>query len=211
MRIIDISMNLEQGMITYPGNEPYSIEQVKSIPADSSNLSVIKLGVHTGTHADAPLHINNNGLSINELSLENFYGNSIVIDCTMTPFGQGISVDELKGRDYKKGDIVLLKTRNSTTGFKEFKEKFVYLTEEGADYLVSKGVKLVGIDYLSIQKFHAGYCASHCSLLNKGVIIIEGLDLSKVKEGRYEFIGFPLKLIGAEGSPLRAVLLERLP
>ncbi|MBD3312761.1 cyclase family protein [archaeon] len=208
LKLHDISMRLKQGMIVYPGNPEFNIKQLKSIPADSSNLSEVRMGVHTGTHVDSPLHVNNKGVSVDELPLNYFYGKCLVIDLTNVKFGEGLRSDDFKRASIKQGDIILLKTRNSGTGFKAFKKDFVYLTEDGAQYLVDRGVKTVGIDYLSIQKYHTGYCASHCVLLDNGLVIFEGLDLSQVKEGRYTFIGLPLRIIGAEGAPARAVLIE---
>jgi len=201
-------MPLHEEVIVYPGNPDYSLTRIKSIPEDSSNLSQIMMGLHTGTHVDAPLHVRNKGKSIDSTPLEHFYGDCQVLDLTGVPFGEGITKSHLEDFEIKTS-IILLKTVNSGTGFKEFKKDFVFLTEDGAEYLVSKGVTTVGIDYLSIQKFHTGYCASHCVLLDQCVSIFEGLDLSGVKQGFYTFAGFPLLIKGGEAAPARAVLIEK--
>jgi len=208
LKLIDISMPLQEGMIVYPGDPEYSLTRIKSIPKDSSNLSEIRMGLHTGTHVDAQLHVKNKGKSIDSAPLAHFYGDCQVLDLTGVPFGEGITKNHLKDIEIK-ASIILLKTRNSEIGFNEFKKDFVFLTEDGAEWLVSNGVTTVGIDYLSIQKFHTGYCASHCVLLDQGVIIFEGLNLSLVKQGFYTFVGFPLLIKGGEAAPARAVLIEK--
>ncbi|MFX1252772.1 MAG: cyclase family protein [Promethearchaeota archaeon] len=208
MLIIDISMGLSEDMIFYPGDPKFQLTRFFSIPKDSVNLSKVEFGVHTGTHVDAPLHFVDKAPNITDFPLTKFYGPASVLDLTDLNYGSGISSKHLSRFTINQDDIVLFKTKNSMSDYKEFKHNFVYLTKEGAQYLVKKKIKAVGIDYLSIEKFDSDEPEIHLTLLNHNVIIFEGLDLSRAKPGRYIFVGFPLKITGAEGAPVRAVLLQ---
>lgn len=227
MKIHDISLYLEEGMIIYPDDPEFKIERIKKIPRmseirrisehdqkskvfdNSVNVSKLNFGAHTGTHIDSKLHIKNKASGVDKIPLEKFYGKCRVLDLTKVKFGEGIKPEHLRNFKINRNDIVLLKTRNSSTGYKKFRMDFIYLSEEGAEYLVKKKIKTVGIDYLSIEKFHARYCAAHQVLLNKGIPIFEGLDLSKVKPGIYLFIGLPLKIKDCDGAPARAILIGK--
>ncbi|MFX0064817.1 MAG: cyclase family protein [Candidatus Hermodarchaeota archaeon] len=208
MLIFDISMGISEDMIFYPGDPKFQLTRFFSIPKDSVNLSKVEFGVHTGTHVDAPLHFVDNALNITDFPLTKFYGPASVLDLTNINYGAGISSRNLSKFTIHQDDIVLFKTKNSMSEYKEFKHDFVYLTKEGATYLVKKKIKAVGIDYLSIEKFDSEKPETHLALLNHDVIIFEGLNLSKIKPGRYIFAGFPLKITGAEGAPVRAVLIQ---
>lgn len=207
MKIHDISMELKEGMIVYPGNPEFKKEVIAKIPKDSTNLSKITLGTHTGTHLDARKHVNNKGWSADKVKLNRLYGKAKVLDMTRVEFGKGIGEKELKSK-VEDDDIILLKTKNSLIKSKKFRENHVYLTEKGAKFLADKKVKCVGIDYFGIQKFHEGKCAAHCILLEKDIPIIEGLNLNKIKPGNYTFICLPLKIKDADGAPARAILIE---
>ena len=189
MKIYDVSLDLHNGMIAYPGNPRTEIKTVSRIPKDSSNASRITLGSHAGTHVDARKHVENFSKGVDAIPLNCLYGKCRVLDLQKIVFGEGIKPEDLKNKKILRGEIALLKTKNSSTGYRKFRKDFVYLTEEGAQYLARKGVKTVGIDYLSIQKFRTGYCAAHCVLLKKGIPIFEGLDLSKVRPGLLRFCG----------------------
>ena len=208
MKIHDVSLSVHNGMIAYPGNPKTEIKAVSRIPKASSNVSKITLGSHAGTHVDSRKHVESGAEGVDAIPLARLYGKSRVLDLRSVRFGEGVGPEHLKKSRIYRGDIVLLKTKNSSTGYKKFRKDFVYLTEEGAAWLVKKGVKTVGIDYLSIQKFRTGYCAAHCVLLKKGIPIFEGLDLSKVKPGSYLFVGLPLKIKGCDGAPARVILIE---
>ena len=195
-------------MIAYPGNPRTEIKAVSRIPKASSNVSRITLGSHAGTHVDARKHVETGADGVDAIPLTRLYGKSRVLDVQAVDFGEGIRPEHLKKAKIRRGDIVLLKTKNSSTGYGTFRKDFVYLTEEGAAWLAKKGVRTVGIDYLSVQKFRTGYCAAHCVLLKKGIPIFEGLDLSKVRPGSYLFAGLPLKIKGCDGAPARVILIE---
>lgn len=208
MKIYDVSLDVHNGMIAYPGNPRTEIKAVSRIPRASSNVSRITLGSHAGTHVDARKHVENGASGIDAIPLTHLYGKSRVLDLRSVDFGEGIRPQHLKKTKIRRGEIALLKTKNSSTGYRRFRKDFVYLTEEGAAWLAKKRVKTVGIDYLSIQKFRTGYCAAHCVLLKKGITVFEGLDLSKVRPGSYVFVGLPLKIKGCDGAPARAILIK---
>lgn len=203
-KIIDISLTLENGMIVYPGNPEVKIE---TTVGETSTHSSIAMGSHTGTHIDASLHVFKNGRGVNKIPLETYIGKCRVLD--LTTVRESITIADLKRYRIKKGERILVKTRNSKRGFKKFYDDYVYLDGNAADYLAQKGIVLFGIDYLSIKKRGGKDYRPHTSLLKKGIVIFEGLDLSKVSSGVYLFVGFPLKFGNIDGSPARAVLLEK--
>jgi arylformamidase len=197
---IDISVPLKTGMIHYPGDPPFQIERIKEIGRDSSStLSRITMGAHSGTHVDAPLHFLENGVSIDRLPFDAFIGTARIIGVRDR---ESIKTDELKEHRIDRGDIVLFKTRNSELWqYDRFFKDFVYLSEPAALYLVEKGVKTVGIDYLSIAGIEV-----HRILLDACIPVIEGLDLTPVAPGPYRIICLPLLIEGGEGAPARVVV-----
>lgn len=206
MNIIDISMKIEEGMIYYPGNPQPEIKKYKERPEDSTTESRICFGSHTGTHVDAPQHVIEDGATVDELELENFYGEASVLD--LTDCKEKVSRKDLEDKDIDS-DIVLLKTDNSNHGYEEFREDFTYLALDGVKYLIENDVKTVGSDYLSLVEFEGGDKAVEAhELANKEMNVIEGLDLRDVEPGSYIFSGMPLK-IEADGAPLRAALIEK--
>jgi len=208
MKLYDISMEIKGNMIGYPGNPKASVTRINGIPNSSTNVSRLIMGTHTGTHVDARKHIENKGQGVDKIPLRNYYGKCKVLDLRQVKFGNGIEKQHLKKFNISKGDIILLKTKNSSTGYKKFRKDFIYLSEDAAKYLVKKRITTVGIDYLSIQKFRTGYCAAHCVFLKKNIPIFEGLDFSKVKPGSYVFVGLPLKIKDGDGAPARAILVD---
>jgi len=203
MEIIDISMSLEDGMVIYPGDAKFKRTDIVSFDKKGVRLSKIELGSHTGTHIDAPAHFLKKGKTIDKVSLDSLVGKGKVCEFSVKAIGE----KELKECGIKKGDIVLLKTQNWELGTKKFSEDFAYLDESGADYLVKKGIKAVGIDYLSIGEFHKGR-EVHKKLLGNNIPIIEGLNLKTVNPGPYVIYCLPLKIKGAEGAPARCILVS---
>jgi arylformamidase len=187
-------------MPTYPTDPRVEIKPFKKIPQNSSNVSRIVLGSHTGTHVDTKLHIQNGGWSMSKIPLDSFYGKCKVLD--LTHCEKNLAAMDLERFDVKKGDIILLKTKNSLNIAKKFGKDCICLAEDAADYLVERKIKTVGIDCLSI-----GNKEVHKKIINSGTIIFESLDLSKVKQGEYIFVGLPLK-IDCDGAPARAILIE---
>jgi arylformamidase len=198
--IIDISVAVQPSMVTYPGDPTVTLERVVSI-ADGGvvNLSRLDFGVHSGTHVDAPVHFIDGAPAAETLPLDVLIGPARVLDLR--------DADRLDGPAFEGRQLserVLLKTSNSELWAREtFTDEFLALTEDGAQALIDGGVRLVGIDYLSI-----GDEGAHQALLGAGIVAIEGLDLRKVEPGEYELICAPLKLVGSDGAPARAVLIR---
>jgi arylformamidase len=198
--IIDISVPVRPGMVTYPGDPPVTLERVASI-ADGhpANLSRLDFGVHSGTHVDAPVHFIDGAAGVDAVPLELLVGPARVVDLTGA---ERLDARALAG--VEPAARVLLKTRNSELWSREtFAEDFLALTEDGARTLLAAGVRLVGIDYLSI-----GDETAHHALLEAGVVAIEGLDLRRVDAGDYTLVCAPLKLVGSDGGPARAFLVR---
>ncbi len=208
MQIIDISLPLDNNTPVYPGNVPLIVNVHHAMPEHSTRLSTITLGSHTGTHIDAPSHALLGGVTLDKILLSSFVGSCRVLDFSKYE-GMSVTTAMLQSKNIKKGERILLKTRNSIRGFKEFYDDFVYLDADAADYVASTGVALVGIDSLSIKERGSSDQRAHTSLLSKNIPIVEGLDLSKVSEGEYELICLPLNFIGIDGAPARAVLVKR--
>lgn len=208
MKIIDISLPLNNSTPVYPGNVPLSVSIHHAMPEHATQLSSITFGSHTGTHIDAPGHAIAGAPMLDELPLEIFVGPCRVLDFSNEQ-GEAVTTEMIKNENIKKGDRVLLKTRNSTRGFTDFYDDYVYLDGDAAEYLVGLGVSLVGIDALSIKKRGGSDHRPHTALLSKNIPIIEGLDFSKVTSGEYELVCLPLNFTGIDGAPARAMLIQK--
>jgi arylformamidase len=207
MKIIDISMPVYNGMIVYPGDPRVDIRKEKTFQKDGVLVSRIAMGLHAGTHIDAPLHYLPDGKAIDEIPLDSLTGEALV--CDLSSVSGCIKAKDLKKFLIEKGDIVFLKTRNSGINGKKFSKNYIYLDTDGADYLIEKKIKAVGIDCLSIEKFDSSDAAVHKKFLGKEIPIIEGLVLGRVPGGRYLTHCAPLKILGAEASPARCVLVQK--
>ncbi len=207
VKIHDITLVLRPGMPVWPGEQQLEIRRVKEIlDGAGANVSEIRTGCHIGTHVDAPLHFIEGGDSIDELSLDLFVGRARVYEMRV---GGSIHPEDLEPLGIGIGQRVIFKTENSILWeIDSFQEEFVHLTEDAARYLVEAGIKTVGVDYLSVEKYGLEDAPSHHVLLGAGVGIIEGLDLRGVKEGEYELFCLPLRLAGSDGAPARAILRE---
>ena len=207
---IDVTVPLKEGMAIWPGDVTIKIERRRSMErGDAANNSAISLGVHTGTHMDAPKHFIKDGRSIDKLPLETSVGPARVIEIKDKI---SIKPEELKQHNIKKGERILFKTVNSPRCWQTdaFVNDFVFVTRDAAQFLVDAGVILVGVDYLSVgsplDPEKAMRPDTHQILLGAGLYLIEGLNLTAVKAGDYNLICLPLKLMDAEGSPVRAIL-----
>ncbi len=210
MKIHDISVSISNKLVTYKGDPGVKITRRSDFSkGDAMVLSDIEMGAHTGTHVDAPLHFVPGGNTIDRLDLNLLIGPAFVADLPNT--ARAISAADLEGARIPPGTTrLLMRTSNGARWDKpEFQEDFVALGAEGAQWVLDHGIKLVGIDYLSIEPFGSTDHPVHHLLLQAQVIIIEGLDLRQVTPGTYELICLPIKLAGAEGAPARAVLVER--
>ena len=213
MRVIDISVplkTLKEGMHVYPGDAPYFASTEKTIHKDRMRLSRIEIGSHNGTHIDVPAHYIEGGAETETLPLEMLVGPAWVADLTGLTMGTGITVEHLEAAmPDTPVERLLLKTRNSVLWTRDyFQPRFVFLTPEAAEWLVEKGVRSVGIDYLSIERFGSDGPKTHLAILGANGVIMEGLDLTNVEAGREYTLAFlPLKTPGLDGAPARAVLI----
>ncbi len=207
MNCIDISVALHPGIPRWPGTPEFCLEWFKRIEAgDGCNNSRLDSDMHVGTHIDAPLHFVPGGKTVEQLELDVLIGPAWVayLPDLLTVTAADLSALALPD----KTERLLLRTRNSAlwlAGEGDFSPDFVALTEDAAHWLVKRELRLVGIDYLSVQRYHDGP-AVHQILLEAEIIIIEGLNLTHVEAGEYELICLPIKIVGAEGAPARAVL-----
>jgi arylformamidase len=204
MEIIDVTVPLRSDMPIYDKNPGVRLTRVQAIEdGETANLSELELGVHTGTHVDAPLHFIENGDATETLPLEVLIGPAHVVDAT--ELDGPIDADSLAGLDLPKdADRLILKTRNSELWARsEFTRDFIRLTADGARLLIGRGVRLVALDYLSI-----GDADAHRVLLGSGIVALEGLDLREVEPGPYELVCLPLRLEGSDGAPARVVLMR---
>lgn len=210
MKIIDISLTTSSKMVTWPGDPGVTLEQVKKIvDGANSNVSMLEMGVHTGTHVDAPIHFLSNGTGIDRIPLDILIGLAQVIqiadkvDC--------ITAEVIEHVGLMPGvERVIFKTRNSDIWRQDevsFYTDFVAISSDGAQYLVDKKIKLIGIDYLSIAPYHRSR-PTHEILLRAGVVIVEGLLLTDVQPGMYNLYCLPVKLGGSDGAPARAILIK---
>jgi arylformamidase len=205
VRIRDISVPIREGMPIYDGNPGVHLSRAASI-ADGApaNVSRLDLGVHTGTHVDAALHFIDGAPGAEGIPLEALIGPAHVVDATAVD-GAALGESELERLEIPDGVTrVLLKTRNSELWERaEFTRDFIRLDGGGASFVVERGITTIGIDYLSI-----GDRDAHRVLLKAGVVPVEGLDLRGVEPGEYLFACLPLDVVGSDGGPARAVLIE---
>ncbi len=205
MKLFDVSVPIDANLPTYPGNTPFSLEPVRRIATGgNSNISTLHLSAHTGTHVDAPRHFFDAAAGADRLPLEILMGRARVVDIVSR---HSIDADELAGVDLYDDVRVLFRTCNSRLwGTAIFHEDYVGVTESGARYLVEHGIKLVGVDYLSVEPFETPGAPAHHLLLGGGIIVIEGLNLIEVEAGVYDMICLPLRIVDSDGAPARVVL-----
>jgi arylformamidase len=207
---IDASLTLKSGMLHWPGDPPVVIERVRAIDrGDTVNLSRITMGVHSGTHVDAPVHFLNGAAGIDRVPFDPLVGQARIIAVATK---QSIKEEDLAGLAVEKGERLLLRTANSIRQILHgaaFDEGFVYLEEDAARFLAARGIKTLGVDYLSVGGYRKNGPAVHRILLEAGIFIIEGLDLAAVMPGLYEMICLPLKILDADGAPARVILRKQ--
>jgi arylformamidase len=209
MKIHDISLPISENLVVWPGDPPVTFSFPRHLGrGDHCTVGEMTLSHHTGTHVDAPAHFLKHGSTVENLDLDILIGPALVVDCGKASV---LTAAVLAGLNIQpESERLLFKTRNSAIwgrGEKEFIRDFTAITPDGAEWLTDRRVRLVGIDYLSVAPF-GNDAATHETLLQAGVILLEGLDLSGIAAGRYQLICLPLRLVGAEGSPVRAVLIE---
>jgi arylformamidase len=203
--IHDVSVPIRSDMPIYEGNPGVELERASSIAAgDPANVSKLTMGVHTGTHVDARLHFIDGAEGAEGIPLDALVGPAVVVDATGIS-SQALGEYELERLEIPDGaERVLLKTRNSQLWSRtEFTRDFIRLDGGGARFVIARGVRTIGIDYLSI-----GDREAHRELLGAGVVPVEGLDLREIQPGAYTLVCLPLDLVGSDGGPARAILLD---
>ncbi len=208
-KIYDVTVPLSPEVPTYPGDPPFEIRPIQRLADGGAfNATRISLGTHLGTHVDAPAHFLAGGATVDQLPLEILMGKARVVEVSAR---DRIDRADLEALDLRDDIRVLMKTRMSgQMNRPPVEEDHVYLTVDAANYLAQAGIKLVGIDYLSVDRFGTADYPSHHALLEAGVVVLEGLDLSEVEPGEYEMTCLPLRIVGAEGAPARVILRTRL-
>lgn len=204
MPLYDISLPLDASLAVWPGDAPYTRTESQRIRDGATvNLSSIALSVHAGTHADAPYHALVDGATIETLSLTTFVGPALVVDVRDKDV---IRVADLAGCDFSETPRLLLKT-GAWTDHRQFPETVPVMDTEVIPFLGAQGVVLVGLDVPSVDPIDSKDLPNHHALAAHGIAILEALDLADVPPGRYELIALPMKLIGADGAPVRAILI----
>jgi arylformamidase len=205
-RIYDVSVLISSELPAWPGDRFVLHREEEIARGDVCNKSSLEIGSHIGTHVDAPFHFEQDGATLEKIPLDVFIGPARVVSFPET---DRIDSAEMQSISLSGVERILFRTRNSYLwGEKGFREDYVYLTPGACRILADSGIRLVGIDYLSIEKYGGRGFESHHILLGKGIPLLEGLDLRQVEPGDYELIALPLKIGGGDGSPVRAVLRE---
>lgn len=206
---IDVSVVIKSGMVHWPGDPAVHIKRTKNMDkGDKDNVSFIKMGSHTGTHMDAPLHFIKKEKGLDKMPLDAVIGPARVLGIRDK---HHIGVKELKSYSIRSGERIIFKTKNSSYWKRGiFRKDFVYIPSETAAYLTSLGIKTVGVDYLSVGGYHKDGAQTHKTLLKAGIWIIEGLNLHGVNPGGYDLICLPLKILNSDGAPARAIIRQRL-
>lgn len=212
MRIFDVTVPISQVTPVQPGEPRVQIEKLSQLAlGDQANSSRIRIGTHTGTHVDAPFHAVQQGLTVDKLPLDLLMGPAFVAEVDQLQ-GNAVDVYDLARLHFPKDTTrLLVKTRNSRlweNGFTEFERDYVHLAPHTAPWLVRRGIKLFGWDYLSVDAYGAKDHRVHETLLGAGVILVEGLDLSRVPSGSCHLVCLPLKLKDGDGAPARVLVVR---
>jgi arylformamidase len=209
MKVYDISLPVQPGMVTWPSHPPVTLQRFRKIEeGERCNVSRLEMCTHAGTHVDAPYHFLKDGNTVEQLSLDDLVGPAQVV--VFPDHVDVIDAQLLEAAGIPPGtERLLCKTRNSGLWARKepaFDTRFVALGADAADWLIANGIRLIGVDYLSVATYGEVGGSTHLALLGASVVIIEGLDLSGVDPGSYTLVCLPLKLVGSDGAPARAVL-----
>ena len=204
VEIFDISQTLREGMPVWPGDPAFRQQPVLRIGnGDPANVLALQLGTHTGTHMDAPLHVDDSGADAAGIPLRHCVGPARVFSIHTK---QRISAADLIPLDWRGVERVLFRTGSGRLPEHPFDTGFAYLTADAAEFLAAKGILLVGTDAPSVDPFESAELPSHKILAGRGTAILEGVRLCAVPPGDYNIVCLPLKIAGADGSPVRAIL-----
>jgi arylformamidase len=209
--VIDISLPIDDHLLTWPGDPPVEVLPHRRIAnGDAANVSELRIGTHTGTHVDPPVHFVEGADGIDRVALEVMVGPAAVVDAR--GLSGALGVDELESLAIPEGaERVLFRSDNSELWRKlptTFPDDYVCLAPEGARWIVERGIRLVGVDFLSVEKKGSPGHPTHVTLLTAGVVIVEGLNLGDVEPGAYTLACLPLRIVAGDGGPSRAVLLS---
>jgi arylformamidase len=212
MRVIDITLLISPASVTWPGQPPVSVSHVRHLDrGDHATVSQITMSVHTGTHVDAPSHFLRGGATLDEVDLDLLVGPAVVVDAEEVA---ELAPEVLERLRIPPGtERLLIRTRNSdrwAAGETAFRQDYVGLTPAAAQWLVGRAVRLLGTDYLSVAAWQHSV-ATHHMLLRAGVVLLEGLDLSRAGAGAYQLVCLPLRIAQSEGAPARAILIQEPP
>ncbi|MGB9618511.1 MAG: cyclase family protein [Desulfomonilaceae bacterium] len=201
----DASLPLKQGMLSFPGDPVFELQQTFQTSAgDAFNLSSIRMSTHTGTHVDPPAHYLPNGQTVDELPLDALIGPGTVLDLRSHACIDRRALERSPLQDFKR---ILFKTDNSPKLLeRQFTPDYVYLTEDGAEFLIEHGTMLVGIDYLSIERYGNKGASVHRRLLGAGVVVVEAVNLALAPPGPCEIFCLPLCIEQGDGAPARVVI-----
>jgi arylformamidase len=208
-RPIDISLSIDPAMLVWPGDPPVEVTPLQQMAkGDAANVSEVRMGTHTGTHVDPPLHFVPGGGGIDTVPLDVLVGEAVVVDARHLDRPMGAS--DLEKLSIPEGtERVLVRTANSDLWRRErvkFPPVYACLTTDSARWVVDRGIRLIGVDFLSVEAKGADGHPVHHTLLENGVVIVEGLDLGEVEPGRYTLVCMPLRISGGDGGPARAIL-----
>ncbi len=208
MPIYDISLPISESLVTWPGDPPVRLTHISHLErGDRATVTRLDMGAHTGTHVDAPCHFVLGGAGVDTLDLSVLVGPALVVEALEA---ETLTAEVLAGLPIPAGsERVLFHTRNSGLWARGegFAKDFVGVSEDGARWLIERGVRLVGVDYLSVAPYGASV-PTHQALLRAGVIVVEGLNLDGIAPGVYQLVCLPLKIVGCDGAPARAILME---
>ena len=205
VRFYDITRTLFAGMAVWPGDTPFDLKPTGNIADGSTvNITTLTISAHTGTHVDAPYHFTDDGVTMEKVDLSAYWGLAQVV--TVSKESGPLVPADLSGYDLGLASRLLVKSSASTADPRIFHEDFVYPHPELADYLGAKGIVLYGADAPSMDDPNSKKLVGHLAMQRNGILILEGLDLTDVPDGLYELAAFPLKILGGDGSPVRAVL-----
>lgn len=206
MKIYDITAEVSKNLPFYSENDPFDFKKVLQIKnGDNCNLSRVKMSLHTGTHADMPLHFIEGGMTCSNIPLDRFFGKAKLFRLPQ----RSITKNDLLPLEIKENDIILLDTGQSVyMSESTLKKDYTTLLPEAAEFLVEKKIKTVGLDYISADIYNSHNFHVHKTLLGNGIAILEGLVLHNVPQGEYLLSALPLKFKDGDGSPIRAILAK---
>lgn len=204
-RFYDISRTLFPGMAVWPGDIPFELNPSGSL-ADGGpvNVTTLSLAAHTGTHADAPYHFTEDGSTLEQIELDVYWGPAQVV--SVSKESGALTPADFAGYDLSRAPRLLVRSKASLSDPRVFQPHFVHPSPELADHLGELGIVIYGTDAPSVDAFNADSLSGHHALQRNGILILEGLDLTDVPDGLYELVAYPLKILGGDGSPIRAVL-----